>query len=130
MLDVLGVLISRDSLFADKDTFFAELDRLKSKGVHITLLSNSRKTDMVESSKNLRDLMDNYIEHTFFASDTNTFKPSSGAIKNILDTYKVDPEECFVIDDDIDNIEMAKRLGCKTSIYTSSEGCIEEIKKI
>lgn len=130
VLDVLGVLIARDSLFVVKDDFLAELDRLKAKGVKITLLSNSRKESMVGSSQNLRDLMDGYVDKTFFASETNTFKPSSGALKNIIDAFGVSPDECFVIDDDIDNTAAAKRFGCKVHTYITSDVCMKEIKKI
>ncbi len=48
--------------------------------------------------------------------------------KYLLETYRLNPDECVFIDDPVANIKAAKELGIHRFVYTDIESLRKEIK--
>jgi FMN phosphatase YigB (HAD superfamily) len=125
ILDVLGVLVSEDSLL-DCGEFLEICEDFKSKGGIILLFSNS--TENITRNNPLQDFVLKYVDDSYFVDNGKPLKPSLESFEALLGSFESKPEECLYIDDGNRNIEVAKNLGFNTILYTNSGDVIEDIK--
>ncbi len=90
------------------------LAKLKKNGKQLILLSNMPDTftynhDDVEILK--------YFDDLIFSYDVKMKKPGKGIFLYALDKHKLKPEECIFVDDSLDNINTASKLGIGTYLF-------------
>lgn len=87
---------------------------LKQKGYHIYILSNAAYSfHQYCSSIPLFPLLDGYI----VSADEKLVKPDPAIYQLLCERYHLSPEECFFIDDRLDNVEAARECGMKAYQY-------------
>lgn len=94
------------------------LTELKKKNKKIALLSNCT---MDVSEIWPRISIAKFFDITIFSSECGLQKPDPGIYKLTLENLSVKPEECLFIDDNIENLEAAKRAGI-TSVLIRFHG--------
>lgn len=95
---------------------FAFAKGLKDKGLKIFILSNNfveRTNYYFEEFPELFAI----FEKCYFSWQTGFVKPDKNAFLAILEENNLKPEECFFFDDQEKNIEIARELGIKASLY-------------
>ena len=94
----------------------------------IGLLSNA----WVDSRNKLGSLF--YFIDVFdvaiFSAEVKARKPEEEIFRLMLDRLKVKPDESIFIDDFIENIEGAKKLGINTILFKNAQGSIRQINAI
>ena len=88
----------------------ALVQTLKKNGYRCYLLSNTspRYYTFYRTVEVMR-LLDGYI----VSAVHRLFKPDTAIYQRLFDTYGLDPEECFFVDDVAENIDAGKRLGMR-----------------
>ena len=66
-----------------------------------------------------------YFKKAFLSFEIGFCKPDPRAFQTVIDYFNVLPEEIFFVDDNINNVEGARRLGLKAEQFTS----VENLKK-
>jgi FMN phosphatase YigB (HAD superfamily) len=127
ILDVMGVLVSDNSLL-DHEEFIKICDDIKSKGEFIVLYSNS--TSKVADHDPLHKFAKRYVNDGYFNDNGQPIKPSQESFQAILELHDLAPEECVYIDDAAHNIEIAKKIGFKTILFSNPLTVIEKLKEI
>lgn len=85
----------------------AVIEQLRSRGVHIALLSNEFDRRWIASIDGFPDFDD-----VFVGSDNRIFKPDRRAFQRVLLAVGCDAHACLVIDDDETNCRVARSIGC------------------
>lgn len=96
---------------------------LKAKGASIYILSNApvrfaQYADYYEIVKEFDGIV--------FSAPIKMAKPEENIYNYLFETYRLNPEECFFIDDRADNIAAGRRLGMDGIIFT---GDITAVRK-
>lgn len=108
------------------------VEELKKRGYRLYILSNFHYPAYENVSKkwDFFKLFDGEV----ISSHANLLKPERGIYEEILQKYKLNPEETLFIDDSQPNIEAAKEFGLKTvhlddyrELRTKIEGAIKNI---
>lgn len=104
------------------------IKELKEKDYKIYLLSNinSHTYNHIKDNK-LFNLVDGYV----FSYIEHQVKPYVGIYNTLLERYKLIPQECLFIDDNIKNIKTANELGIqgKKVIPDNFESVVQTLKK-
>ena len=88
--------------------------QLKEKGYRLYILSNAASSfHQYCSCIPIFPLLDGYI----VSADEKLVKPDPAIYRLLCERYHLLPEECFFIDDRLENIEAAKRLGMAVHQY-------------
>lgn len=86
------------------------MNKLKQNNYKIFILSNNNK----EAYNYLKQLpIFECVDGWIVSCDYNVIKPSKDIYIKLFDTFNINPEECYFIDDNIENIEMGLILGMK-----------------
>ncbi len=95
---------------------------LKENGYRLFLLSNAsvRFSDYRDSFKALQ-----YFDGDVVSAFYQTVKPEEKIYRILFDKYKLNPAECFFIDDNSDNVAAGRRLGMEGHVFT---GDIEALR--
>lgn len=107
-----------------EDVEMAELAKtLKQNGYRLYLLSNAsvRFAEYKDSFEALRNF-DGAIVSAFY----QCVKPDERIYRILFDTYKLDPKECFFIDDNPDNVDAGRRLGMEGHVFTGDKAALRE----
>jgi putative hydrolase of the HAD superfamily len=102
---------------------FELLNKIKEKKIIVALLSNSNDLQ----SKAFRE--NNFFkdfDKVFLSNEIKKIKPFPSAFKHALKELNISAKECLFVDDQIQNILVAKLLGFKTIWFNS----LNKIKKI
>ena len=99
-----------------------------SQGYNIYLLTNFSK-DGYEYISNKFDFFKK-AKVAVVSSHLKIAKPDMRIYKYLLETYKLNPDECVFIDDSAQNIKAAKELGIHGIVYTDIESLRNEFKMI
>jgi len=67
-------------------------------------------------------------EHEMLSYELGAIKPDKVAFLKAIALYNLNPADCLFIDDNIDNVEAAKRFGMDALLCTNPDSCISEIK--
>lgn len=107
------------------DKMIKLIDRLRTK-VKVYALSN---TNTIHREVNEQRGLFNHFEKSFLSCELGMRKPDVFLYKFILEYLKIQPSELLFIDDNQENIEIAKSLSIKTVKYENYESLISELKK-
>jgi len=94
----------------------------------IALLSNLN-TDM--KTVIIKDLgIDKYFKHMIFSNDVGLLKPEPKIYKLTLQRLGLPASKTLFIDDEKNNVDMAKKLGIKTHLFISEKKCRLRLKRL
>jgi HAD superfamily hydrolase (TIGR01509 family) len=99
---------------ADQDVLKI-LNDLKKAGHPLYMLSNS--TEEIEKGNKERHNYFNIFDEIYYSHKTGTRKPESKSYLNVLKENKLDPENCTMIDDKIENLKGAENMGIEGIEY-------------
>ena len=86
---------------------------------HIKAINNLLEKEFINVFDDI--LISNYV---------NAFKPNSNFYEKLIEISKVKPDEILFLDDNIDNIKGAEKLGIKTLLVNKNDNIHENIIKI
>lgn len=96
----------------------------------VYLLSNTNTMHISECRKriakqnNLKNFFD-IFDKAFFSYDLGLWKPDPKIYFKVLDEIGLKPDEVLFLDDNIENIEAAKKIGLNTQLITPEKGILE-----
>ena len=93
------------------------LKRLRNDGYKLYVLSNTNNGTWSVFNDTLEPLFDGLV----LSYKIHEIKPNKAIYDYLLDTYKLNPEECLFIDDRETNIEMANKLGIKGRVINKDD---------
>ncbi len=104
------------------------VQELKALGIRVFALSNWPKHiyDQREDKLDFLDLMDGYI----LSYREHVIKPDPELYRRLLERYQIRPEEAVFVDDRIQNVEAAERLGIHGIHFQGLEQAKEELRKL
>lgn len=70
------------------------------------------------------------FEGIVVSGEEKMIKPEKGIYLTLLDRYQLKPEETFFMDDNKDNVAMAKSRGINALVFTGTNENLKEISKI
>jgi putative hydrolase of the HAD superfamily len=101
----------------------------KLKKVKIALFSNSLGTMAKEVLKKRHLTGKKFFDRIFVSNEMHMAKPDEKAYKFVLQKMKVKPAEALMVDDRIENIVSARKLGMNAIQYKNSRQFGQELKK-
>lgn len=115
-----------DKLYKVKDDNLFEKIKEKYNNVKIIIATNH-----VSFVRNFigENLGVDYLDDVLISAEIHKVKPNSDFYNHILDKFDLKPEELLFIDDNIDNIDGAKRLGINTIKVNKGTNLYSEIIK-
>lgn len=98
-------------------------DRMKENGYHLYVLSNA--------SKSFYDYFPRFAPFDYFdgivvSCDIHMIKPDPSIYRHLLKKYRLNPAECFFIDDRKENIIAAKETGIDGTVFEGDYARIEK----
>lgn len=102
--------------------------RKKKKKYVICLLTNNTAVLNRLLEKKFKIYQD--FDYIFNSAEIGLSKPNTEFFKYVLKTLKTNPEQCLFIDDNLENIKTAKKLGFATVLFMNNEKFFEEIAKL
>lgn len=107
----------------------------KSKKYQLILLSNTNDLHIEKVIEKMTKVkfkrFKNCFDAFYFSQEIHLRKPNSDIFEFVLNTHKINPEECFFIDDTKENTESAKKLGIQTwNLIPGNEDVINLFKLI
>jgi putative hydrolase of the HAD superfamily len=97
---------------------------IKEKGLTLILASNTSL--MFHEFKKAIDALKRF-DGFMISADIHQAKPDPAFFKTLLKRFDLDPAECFLIDDKLENIESAARCGIDGAVFT---GNIDQLRTI
>lgn len=97
---------------------------LKAAGYSLYILSNA-PVQFAEHAHECYNVVKEF-DGIVFSAPLRLFKPEPEIYQYLFDTYHLKPEECFFIDDRIDNISAGRQFGMDGIVFT---GDIKSVKK-
>lgn len=101
--------------------------RVQAAGLKTAILSNMGAELLAHMRQNFRWL-DTFDHHTW-SCELNVIKPEAAIYTHTLEALGVAPAEALFLDDKIENIEGARRVGLHALVFTSAEALACELKK-
>lgn len=105
--------------------------------VHIKHLRRSYKTclfsnsiDTLSDNKKINKWIRSHFDHVFNSYNIGFKKPDVKAFQYVLNKLQVSPQECVFIDDEKENILIAKKLGFKPIKYEYNRKLLFDLEKI
>lgn len=105
----------------------ALVNEVKNQGFKVYILSNMPK-EIFQELNELNGLTELFDGQTV-SYEVGKIKPHPAIYHHLLNTYSLNPEECFFIDDRDDNIHGAKRCGIDGVVYQDFHQLRSELKK-
>jgi len=108
-----------------------EVIRKLSQSYKLFILSNTNRIHQAWFEKEIDDqygweTFSTFFEFIGYSHQINERKPDREAFQYILDQYDLDPEETLFVDDTLDHVKGAQRLGIHASHYSDGED-LEEL---
>lgn len=101
---------------------------LKKQGYRIYVLSNYGKTLFNRyARKNFRFLKE--IDGGIISYEVKKIKPDAAIYEELLERYKICPQEAVFLDDTMENLEQAERMGIHTVHVTSYESIVNGLNE-
>jgi epoxide hydrolase-like predicted phosphatase len=121
-------LLSRE--FANATEVYAnvleKVGELKKQNFQVAILSN---TNNVHSRVMRQKKVFDQFEHVYLSHIVGIRKPDPQIFHHVLTELKVKPNETIFIDDTLENIEAAKKIGIHTILATSPRQIINELER-
>lgn len=105
-----------------------EVHRLKEKGYHIYLLSNYPET-LFEKHTRYADFMKD-IDGAMVSYMIHKMKPDFAIYQALCDKYSLDKSKCLFFDDRKVNVDAAIAFGMNSTLVTSRQFLLDELKKL
>lgn len=123
IVNTTEVLINKLYKVKDKD-IFKKIKKINSK-VKVVIATNhvSFVKGFINSHFDI-----NYLDDLIISAEINRIKPNLDFYEFVLDKYKINANELLFLDDNIKNINGAKKLGIQTIMIEKSINMIDEIK--
>lgn len=115
-----------DKLYNVKDREIFKKVKEKNENVKVIIATNhlSFVRNFIGDSFNV-----DYLDDLIISAEIHKIKPNSEFYKYILDKYNIDSKELLFIDDNIDNVNAAKKLGINTIKVEKYTDLIKEISE-
>src|SRR3989338_1758576 len=94
----------------------------------IVILSNFPRELFNELIKKFS--LTSYFDGFIISSDYHLIKPDPKFYMVALSKLQIKKDECFFIDDKMENVNAAQKLGIKSILYKDSDQCTFELKKL
>lgn len=104
------------------------IEELKAKGYKVYLLSNYSAELFTLHAKDRFDFAE-AVDGKIISGFVKLIKPDPAIYRLLLNTYRLNPEECVFLDDRKENVEAAKGLGIYGIQFTSYEQAREELNR-
>lgn len=126
--EIRNVIQNLDKAIVTYDYTKAWIKELKEAGFHIYVLSNyprwtydltRRQLDFIEA-----------CDGALFSFEVNKIKPEKEIFHLLMTRFNIEPDKAVFLDDNKDNIEVAKELGFSTIHFTSHKNAVEELKTL
>lgn len=111
-----------------KDYAIAWIRELKERGYQVLYLSNYSEFIM-DARREVLDFLP-YMDGGIFSCHVKVIKPDPEIFRLLCDKYGLDPGECVFIDDNKDNIKVAKAFGLNAIHFTGYEEAREELEQM
>lgn len=100
---------------------------LKKKGLRILILSNSivQHSDWIRSNG-----WYDYFDKVYLSHEIGLSKPDQQAYTHLIEKEKITPFETIFVDDLLENIETADRLGFNTILSISEQQVIDNLERL
>lgn len=108
------------------DEMIEEFVKLSKLGYHTFILSN-----VSEEGKEVMDKQDfvKYASGKLYSYMIQINKPDPRIYKHLCDTYKLQYDECIFLDDKLENVEAARKLGMQAIQVKDISEAIKELEK-
>lgn len=114
------------SVFKEKNEVFDLIVQLRSEGYKTAILSN---TEMPTVEHYYEMQYEQYFDEAIFSCHENMAKPDAEIYHLTLNRLKIQPDEALLIDDRLENIEGAKRVGMQGILFKDSDQMKHELNK-
>ncbi len=103
--------------------------RLKERGIRSFVLSNNFAERTAYYKRKFR-FMDLLFEKMYYSWETGFVKPDRAAFQKVLDDNSLYAEECVYIDNQKNNVDVAKNMGMKTILFTDASALETSLKEL
>ena len=100
----------------------------KDNGYNCYILSNYSKSTH-EKTKAERSY-EEYIDGAIYSWQLQIVKPEPAIYQELLERYELTPQECVFMDDNIMNVEMARKLGIHAIHFTTKADAEVQLRKL
>lgn len=100
----------------------------KDKGYKCYVLSNYPKRTFEKTCSERS--FETYMDGTVYSYAVQMIKPEKEIYQTLLEKYDLIPEDCVFIDDNLANVEAAKRLQIHAIPFTTKENVEQELEKL
>lgn len=113
--------------FTPHSDFIEYIKSLKKRGLQIVIFSNT-----IEPHVNMLQKAGIYdgFDRKFLSNETGYRKPDEESFMHILNELGLNPGEVVFVDDDIKNIEAAKKLGIHAILFKDETTTAQEIEEL
>ena len=100
----------------------------KNRGYKCYVLSNypKRTFDNTQSERAFEE----YLDGAIYSCDVQLIKPEKEIYQTLLKKYDLIPEECVFIDDNLANVEAARKLGIYAVHFTTKNQVEEQLREL
>lgn len=123
VINITKILINKLYKVKDKDIF----KKIKEINSNIKIVIATNHVSFVKDFIN-NNFDTNYLDDLIISAEINKIKPNLDFYKYILNKYKIEANELLFLDDNIKNINGARKLGIQTIMVEKSINMIDEIK--
>ncbi len=120
IFDLIGVLLEEGVVVENAELVVKLRGRYK-----LGILSNAS----FRQARELGDLYDAF-DAIVLSEEVGTSKPKKEAYEKVLSDLGVSPEEAIFIDDSLENVKGAERLGMKSVLYEDPKKLKESLRKM
>ena len=114
-------------IFVPNETMFPVLDRLKTLGHRLVLLSNTNESHIafVREHYTVLDKFDDLV----LSYEAGAVKPEAKIFEAALAKIQCEPEECFYTDDIAEYVARGREFGMQAEIFTTTERFVEQMRE-
>ena len=102
--------------------------KFKDKGYRCYVLSNypKRTFEMTCSERSFEQ----YMDGTIYSYAVQMIKPEKEIYQTLLESYDLIPEECVFLDDNLANVEAARKIGIRALHFQTKEEAEEQLRQL
>ncbi|MEX0940470.1 MAG: HAD-IA family hydrolase [Candidatus Babeliales bacterium] len=128
VFDLFGVLltINSDNQIILLEEGISLLKQCLHYGYNIFLLSNCSSSTMATLKQKHPDIF-NIFQGIVIPRDVGYKKPNIKIFEHLLEKFNLEAQECYFIDDSIENILSAELLGMHAILYTNPEATLKTL---
>ena len=121
MFDRIGECVGR------RDWAIPFLEDLKSRGYRVLFLSNMSE-HVMGSNPGAYDF-ESHMDGGIYSCDVHLIKPDKAIYRKLFETYDLDPLECLFVDDNPNNVAVARELGMKAIRFEDHDQLVTDLDK-